>query len=143
MAGVQTVALACFLQAASLQSVPPTLLVAIWRVEQGLPGTVSHNGNGTWDLGVMQVNSVHLPRLAALYGRPQSEVERRLRDDGCFNVHIAAFELARRIEARGGDLWAGVGDYHSSTPDYHWSYRRRVRDALRSLRAEGWPDVPD
>jgi hypothetical protein len=140
---MHAVALACFLHAASLQAIPPSLLLAIWRVEGGLPGTVSRNGNGTTDLGVMQVNSVHLPRLAALYGRQETEVEARLRDDGCFNVQIAAFELARRIEARGGDVWAGVGDYHSSTPEFHWRYRHKVRDALRTLRAEGWTDGPD
>ncbi len=131
----------CFLKAAAIQGVPTHVLFAMHEVEGGREGTVSVNTDGSRDLGVMQVNTVHLPRLASLYRRPLEEIEVRLRDDGCWNVHVAAWELARRIEARNGDLWAGVGDYHSNTPEFHLSYRQKVRTAYERIKREGWLDT--
>ena len=135
-----TVMLACFVQAAGLQGVPPDILMAIHRVEGGRAGLEVHNSDGSRDLGSMQVNTVHLAPLAAVYGVPRSEIEARLRDDECFNVHVAAWRLSLRIKARGGNLWAGIGDYHSVSPLNHDAYRARIHRALASLKQEGWID---
>ncbi len=131
-------ALFCLLQAAAVQSLPPHVLVAIRDVEGGRAGYVRENTNGTRDLGMMQVNTVHLPRLSALTGLPMGSVEERLVQDDCFNVQVAAFLLAGKVQARGGDLWAGVGDYHSRTDGLHQVYRAKVEAARDRIREQGW-----
>jgi hypothetical protein len=50
---------------------PPPALPAIYRVEDGRPGYVQHNRNGTDDLGSMQINSSWLPAIARSTGIPR------------------------------------------------------------------------
>ena len=55
----------CLLAAARVHRLPPALLVILLNVEGGSLGHVSHNTNGTVDIGPMQVNQIWLPQLAA------------------------------------------------------------------------------
>jgi hypothetical protein len=57
--------LACMALVASLYGLPPRVLPSIQAVEGGRLGTVHQNRNGSEDLGVMQVNTLLLPALAA------------------------------------------------------------------------------
>ena len=41
----------------------PLVLKAILKVEGGKIGTVSKNTNGSYDLGLMQINTIHLPDI--------------------------------------------------------------------------------
>jgi hypothetical protein len=79
----------------------------------------------------MQINSIHVPDLAAHYGLPEATVQERLRDDVCFNTRIAAWLLKREIALADGDFWQGVGRYHSRTPSLRDRYIRKVVQALR------------
>lgn len=53
--------LACMTAAAAFYHLPPRALPAIHAVEGGAVGVVSHNTNGSDDLGVMQINTIWLP----------------------------------------------------------------------------------
>jgi len=58
---------ACFARYEQAKGLPPGVLRAIARVESGLnPLAVNAaNRNGTTDMGLMQINSIHIPRLQA------------------------------------------------------------------------------
>jgi hypothetical protein len=54
---------ACIYAAASVYHEPPAVLLILLNVEGGTLGAVSHNTNGTVDIGPMQVNQLWIPRL--------------------------------------------------------------------------------
>jgi len=127
--------LSCVLQASSAVHVPPQLLVSVMSVEGGEIGVVAHNRNATEDLGLMQVNTGAWLGLVARadFQGDQRQAYLRLRDDGCYNIEVGAWILSRAIDDEGGNVWAGVGRYHSSTPVLKASYAARVKRAYQRL----------
>ena len=122
---------ACRHQAAAAFDVPEDLVQAIKEVESGesLGAPVSVNRNGTEDIGLMQINSSW---LATLRGHG---ISREGLLDACVNVHVGAWILRRAINDAGGDVWAGVGAYHSPTPARQRNYRTLVAQKLHTIRA--------
>jgi soluble lytic murein transglycosylase-like protein len=100
----------CWQQAAARFDVPPELLVAIAAVESGFDPrakNMSHTARtGSTDLGLMQINSAHLPRLAQWGISPTQLL------DPCINVHVGAWLLAE-IFSRLGRTWEAVGAYNA------------------------------
>lgn len=48
-------------------NVPKELLIAIAQTESGFdPWATNKNTNGTFDIGLMQINTVHLPKLRSI-----------------------------------------------------------------------------
>ena len=95
-------------------------------VEGGSVGTVSHNANGSDDLGVMQVNTVWLPALVRYTGLPPETVRQRLVNEPCFNIAAAGAIMALHLRENGGEVMGAVGDYHSRTPPLHDAYLAKV-----------------
>ena len=135
MAGLGAVLVACVLQAASVQQLPPELLIAVIKVEGGAPGVASKNSNRTEDLGVMQVNTGAWLDLVARahFAGNKDQAYTQLRDDGCYNIQVGAWILRRAIDQSSGDFWHGVGRYHSATPLYNQRYQARVQRAWSKL----------
>jgi soluble lytic murein transglycosylase-like protein len=127
--------LSCVLQASSTVEVAPQLLVSVMSVEGGESGMASRNRNATEDLGLMQINTgAWLDLVArAQFDGNRRQAYLRLRDDGCYNIEVGAWILSRAIADEGGDVWAGVGRYHSSTPALKRSYQGQVRRAYYRL----------
>ena len=125
--------LACMALVASVYHLPPRVLPSIHVVEGGAVGTVARNVDGTEDLGVMQVNTLWLDRLAYLSRLPAPEVRRRLVFDPCFNIAAAGVIMRTYLDETGGDLMLAVGDYHSHTPALNRGYQARVLGAARRL----------
>ena len=121
----------CVSEAAAYYRVEERLVQAIMVVEGGRPGMKNANTNGTHDYGVMQINTIWLdhPDLEGIS-------ESVLRRDACANIFVGAWILAREIYAADGDLWKGVGNYHSRTPKHHNRYRKRVQSAYQRLAGE-------
>lgn len=118
--------LACMLQAAQYYALPPRVLPSIQAVEGGAPGTVHRNADGSFDLGVMQVNTLWVGPIAARIHETPDAVLARLTNDACFNIAAAALILRGYLNETHGDLMQAVGDYHSHTKLLNLAYRSHV-----------------
>ena len=121
----------CWSIASTTYRVNVRLLYAIARVESGLhAGAVSRNGNGSYDIGLMQINSWWLPKLAK-YGI----TARKLRTNACLNLKVGAWILAQSVR-RYGMNWRGVGAYNARTDHKRAAYARKVVRELKAIAAE-------
>ena len=117
-----------------VNGVPPAVLLMLLQVEGGRLGEVSGNRNGTVDIGPFQVNEIWLPTLAQHWGMTVAEAFPILRDNFCGNADAAAWVLHGALADAHGDVWDGVGRYHSARSDLQVAYLRRVLAAARRLR---------
>lgn len=119
----------CLLQAASYHGVNPLILRAIvYHESRDNPNLVLRNTNGTEDLGLAGLNTVHLAELAR-YG-----IRREQLLDGCVNMYVAAWHLSRQV-GQYGNTWTAVGSYHSKTPAHRDRYAKQIYDVLQRWRA--------
>jgi soluble lytic murein transglycosylase-like protein len=98
----------CWEEVAGRYDLEPELLQAIAAVESGYRAHAINttNRNGTRDIGLMQINSIHLPRLLK-----QGITEERLLSEPCLSIEVAASILAEFIQ-RFGYNWTAVGSYN-------------------------------
>ena len=95
---------ACVAAAAASFNVAEPMLWTILRAEGGRVGACTPQASGTDDCGPAQVNAqTWVPYLSRKLGRPEAAVLADLRDDGCFNIHVAAYILRIKIGEAGGD----------------------------------------
>jgi soluble lytic murein transglycosylase-like protein len=120
---------------AAVTALPPRVLPVIQKIEGGAVGIVHRNENGTQDLGVMQVNTIWVPALAARSGFSQAETRTRLIEDPCFNIAAAALILRSYLEETHDSLTVAIGDYHSHTPALNGAYTALAEDTARRLFA--------
>jgi soluble lytic murein transglycosylase-like protein len=142
-AGMATpsICIACWSDAERLYGVSSHLLHAVARAESDLqPGAVNltHRARtGTYDIGLMQINSSHLPKLAR-HGISESDLL-----EPCTNIKVGAWLLADSF-ARLGVSWDAVGAYNAACTQlkgddcaaarsrYAWRvYRRLPADPAR------------
>ena len=97
----------CFAKAAQRYQISEPLLRAIALAESGNNASAFHaNADGSIDIGVMQVNSSHLKRLAD-FGIEKSDLLQP-----CTNVMVGAWVLATNIQ-KYGLTWRAVGSYNA------------------------------
>ena len=125
--------LACMAAAAAFYHLPPRVLPSIQVVEGGAPGMVSRNSDGSSDLGVMQVNTLWIPKFANITHMTPDAVRARLIADPCFNIAAAAAIMRLYLGEANGDVVRAVGAYHSHTPWRAASYRDKVLQAATRL----------
>jgi soluble lytic murein transglycosylase-like protein len=114
----------CVTQAATYHSVSPWVLRAIIQVESSFnPNALNKNNNGTVDVGIAQINSMHFKELAK-YGIAQRDLM-----NGCVSSYVAAWHLKKQINAY-GNTWFAVGAYHSATPCFNQRYTGLVWNVL-------------
>jgi len=94
----------CFKKAGDIYQISPELLHTIARVESGLdPSARNKNRNGSYDLGLMQINSCWKKHLGPKW---------RHVSDPCYNVMVGSWIL-RQCMDRYGYSWDGVACYHT------------------------------
>ena len=118
----------CIPAAAQRHRIDPRLLRAVLKVESDLrPWALGRNANGTVDMGMAQINSIHLPELA------RHGIQSQHLFDPCVASYVAAWLLRKNID-RHGLTWHGVAAYHSLTPEHNQRYQSLLMKAL-------YPDV--
>ena len=115
---------ACWDAAAQRYQLSSALLYAIARTESGLnPLAIGRNGNGSRDIGLMQINSAWLPTLAS-HG-----ITERALFEPCTNIEVGAWILAGKV-SRLGYTWDAVGAYNAQNPTLRRAYVEKVRRHL-------------
>jgi len=113
----------CFEEAGNEYGISPHLLWSIAKHESGMnPQAVGRNSNGTYDYGLMQINS----SWAKVLG---SKVWMRL-GEPCTNVRTGAWILAQCIQ-RHGYNWKAVGCYNSNTPGKREKYAKQIANVVK------------
>jgi len=120
---------ACLMLASQTYSVPPAVLVGIYKAEGGKVGQEVKNTNGTHDLGPMQINTIWLPELAEKWGVSEKTARKWVRDDACTNVGVSAWILKGHLDET-GSLSQAIAHYHSRTPRHGTRYKSRVIEIL-------------
>lgn len=133
---IALIAIACFGspydqyfdEAAKTFGIESALLKQIATIESSMnPRALNLNKNGTYDLGMMQINTIHLKRLGKI------GVTRDTLMDPEVNIYVGALLLSSHIRKRGYNLDA-IGCYHSANPVYKTQWLKRL--ALATLPKE-------
>ena len=111
LAGIATSAHAeCWFDAGQRHNIDPLLLYSIAKVESSLnPSAINRNRNGTYDIGLMQINSTHLPRLSKA-----GITREKLLNDSCTSV-MAGAQILSGFISRHGYTWEAVGAYNAGS----------------------------
>ncbi|AOY97708.1 lytic transglycosylase (plasmid) [Cupriavidus sp. USMAA2-4] len=117
----------CLDDAAKFHGVSPLLLrgVAQWESRMN-PTAVHRNKDGSEDIGLMQINSSHLPQLAR-WG-----ISRAMLFDACVSAYVGAWILRDNID-RHGATWTAVGAYNARSDVKRMEYARHIYDTLQSI----------
>lgn len=120
---------ACVTAAASYHRVNPTVLEAIGRHEsRGKADTITNNLNGSIDVGLMGINSVHFAELSRKGVDPADLF------DECVAVYVGAWKLSKKL-ARHGNTWWAIGAYHSESPQHNVRYQQKILAELIAMGA--------
>lgn len=115
----------CLDDAAAYRHINVELVRAIAQQESGMrANAVNRNANGTEDLGLMQINSSWLPRLAR-FG-----IHREHLFDACVNAYVGTWILASNIRQFGAN-WKAVGAYNSPTTAHQLVYANSIYRRLQ------------
>jgi len=119
----------CFEEAGLEYGIAPELLWAIAKTESQFNVRALHyNRNGSFDYGLMQINSSWYKEL----GR-----ERWVHlSDGCYNVKVGAWILDRCIKGY-GYTWAAVGCYNGLSKETKVRYAHRIYRTLKASNGGG------
>jgi soluble lytic murein transglycosylase-like protein len=124
----QRAAAFCFDEAGTTYGVPPGLLWAIAKVESNFnPAAIGYNRDGSYDYGVMQINSRWADQLGL-------QVWNTL-NDPCTNVKVGASILADCL-GRYGYTWEGIGCYNAISLDKRAAYARNVIAVLEQMHKD-------
>lgn len=118
----------CFELAERHYEVSAVLLRAVAEQESSMnPSAIHINRNGSWDAGLMQINSSWLPLLK------RHGIEAHDLMDGCTSVLIGAWILSNNFKRMGRTTQA-LGAYNASQPQLRERYARQVLAKLDAAR---------
>ena len=120
MACLPAKAATCFEHAAQRYGVPVSLLKAISLQESsGRANALNRNSNGSFDIGLMQINSMWLQTLAR-YGISAQHLW-----DPCVSTLVGAWILSNNFSRLGYNT-QGLGAYNAASPKKRELYARQV-----------------
>lgn len=107
----------CIYEAALCFKINPLIIKSIiWQESKNRQEAINFNKNKTQDIGIMQINSIHLSSLSEI-----GISEKEIRENSCINLFSGSWILNKSIQ-RNGYSWEGIGKYHSKTPYYLEKY---------------------
>jgi soluble lytic murein transglycosylase-like protein len=113
----------CWETAGKVYGVNPLLLKAIAKVESDLySDAININSDGTFDIGLMQINSFWLKELE------KYKIDKQSLFDPCTNIHVGAWILSEAIFLY-GETWEAVGSYNVGTSNKLWAKKKRLKYA--------------
>lgn len=114
----------CIVPAAQYHGVNHNILRAVLRVESSLnPNTIARNDNGSVDVGIAGINSVHFKDLATFGISPAHLM------DACVGTFVAAWNIKKHIAADGNTMEA-IASYNSKTPYFNRRYQILLHNEL-------------
>jgi soluble lytic murein transglycosylase-like protein len=115
----------CYEAAGNRYGISPNLLHAISKGESSFnPIAINYNTNGSYDYGLMQINSSWEPTLRKL------GIQWDTLADPCTNVMVGAWVLSQCIRDY-GYTWPAVGCYNSRTPSKRDRYAAKIARIVR------------
>jgi soluble lytic murein transglycosylase-like protein len=117
---INDVPIECINKAAVTYKLPPELIIAVLRTENGRKDMARPNKNGTFDYGPMQINTIWLSQIQQ-YGYTKDMILH----NPCLNVWVGTWILAQEVAAN-PNFWRGVGSYHSRTQSKNVPYQYKV-----------------
>jgi soluble lytic murein transglycosylase-like protein len=121
----------CFEEAGKEYGVPPRLLEVLAGTESAMnPRALNLNTNGSYDIGLMQVNSYWVQVMGL--------DKDKLAGDPCYNVMTGA-RILKQCMDRYGYNWEAVGCYNATSLQKKITYSWRVFHALSATRKQ--PEV--
>lgn len=129
-----TVSADCWERAGTTYSIDPLLLMAIAKVESNMRSdAINTNRNGTQDIGLMQVNSIHLPAFR------EKGISKQKLLEPCTSV-MAGAEILSGFIKRHGYGWEAVGAYNAGSAParaaLRHAYIRKIWNQYGGLIAE-------
>lgn len=125
----------CVSGAAQYHGVNPWVLRAILKVESDFnPRAMNRNANGTVDVGMGQINSIHFAELGRWGIAPGNLM------DGCVATYVAAWHLSKKIR-KYGNSWFAVASYHSTSPCQNSRYAGLLWNALAGWGVVAGPKI--
>jgi len=114
----------CFDAAAARYKIAPQILKSIAYCESDMnAAAINYNTDGSYDFGVMQINTINEPLLR------KSGIKWNSLADPCTNVMVGAWLLSQHIREYGYN-WKAIGAYHSKTPAKRDAYARKIAKAI-------------
>lgn len=118
----------CFDEAGVDYGINPRILKAIAKVESNYnPRAINWNRNGTYDFGVMQINSSWAVSLGMDWWNTLG--------DPCSNIRGGAMILSSCMK-KYGYSWEAIGCYNSQTPSKRDRYAMLVFRKLQEISAD-------
>ncbi|WP_321794645.1 lytic transglycosylase domain-containing protein [Caballeronia sp. J97] len=115
----------CLDDAAIYHRVSVQLVRAIAQQESGMrPYVTNRNSDGSEDIGLMQINSTWLPKLAR-FG-----ISRQHLFDACVNAYVGTWILASNIK-QFGPTWRAVGAYNAVSSNKQLVYANNIYRRLQ------------
>ncbi len=118
----------CYEEAGDLYGINPKLLRAIAIAETGEnPSLINKNKDGSYDIGLMQINSYWIERIPFDLNA--------LLSDPCYNVKAGAMVMKNCIEMY-GYTWDAVGCYNARSKIKKVRYSWKVYKILKGLKGK-------
>jgi len=115
----------CIDDAAAYRHISPRLVRAIAQQESGMrANAINVNANGSEDIGLMQINSSWLPKLAR-FG-----IQREHLFNACVNAYVGTWILASNFR-QFGPTWKAVGAYNATSSSRQLVYANSIYRRLQ------------
>jgi soluble lytic murein transglycosylase-like protein len=119
----------CLDDAGAYFELDPVLLHAIARHESNMRAdAVNRNRDGSYDIGLMQINTSWLPAL-----RERGITAESLRNP-CVNGYVGAWILRTNVD-RFGPTWKAVGAYNATSSNKQLKYANSIYGIWQRLHA--------
>lgn len=115
---------------AQTHNVPLFALLGILATEKGKVGEAFQNGNGTWDLGAFQINTIHINEIVEMGIDPFAVLS-----NAKVNADIAVWLLSKHL-SQDADIWNAIGKYHSKTSVHKERYTQAVKNNIKGLQQD-------